>query len=329
MSGQAPDTDGEAGEFWLFGYGSLIWKPPPHFGNSSFSAFGSHSLTTFRALDRRIPGWVTGYVRRFWQASQDHRGTPEAPGRVVTLISRSYWEQLTDHHDSAPDKVWGVAYRIKADRVAEVREYLDIREINGYTIHYTPFHPAPPATHTTSTSKTATDADAGADADLTTLPDYPIRTLVYIGTPDNDQFVGPQDPQLLAEHIFRSSGPSGQNRDYLLGLEAALDELSPESGDEHVTDLSNRLRAVIAREEGAEKGGDGVGAGGEKGVRDDGKVLSPSLPVASVSGATTTSTGDVVSSSPVLQREQQHHEQPHDFKKVSSIDEQEETEKSS
>ncbi|KAK4144678.1 ChaC-like protein-domain-containing protein [Dichotomopilus funicola] len=266
MSGQAPDTDGEAGEFWLFGYGSLIWKPPPHF-------------------DRRIPGWVTGYVRRFWQASQDHRGTPEAPGRVVTLISRSYWEQLTDHHDSAPDKVWGVAYRIKADRVAEVREYLDIREINGYTIHYTPFHPAPPATHTTSTSKTATDADAGADADLTTLPDYPIRTLVYIGTPDNDQFVGPQDPQLLAEHIFRSSGPSGQNRDYLLGLEAALDELSPESGDEHVTDLSNRLRAVIAREEGAEKGGDG--------------------------------------------REQQHHEQPHDFKKVSSIDEQEETEKSS
>ncbi|KAI1750987.1 hypothetical protein F4782DRAFT_507645 [Xylaria castorea] len=36
-------------EFWLFGYGSLIWKPPPHY-------------------DRQIPGWVTGYVRRFWQA---------------------------------------------------------------------------------------------------------------------------------------------------------------------------------------------------------------------------------------------------------------------
>ncbi|KAL2256833.1 hypothetical protein VTK26DRAFT_1050 [Humicola hyalothermophila] len=45
----AQDPGAEADALWLFGYGSLIWKPPPHF-------------------DRRIPGWVTGYVRRFWQA---------------------------------------------------------------------------------------------------------------------------------------------------------------------------------------------------------------------------------------------------------------------
>lgn len=189
-------------EFWIFGYGSLIWKPPPHY-------------------DRRIPGWVTGYVRRFWQASQDHRGTPTAPGRVVTLIERSFWASLADAHDSAPEKVWGTAYRIKAEHVAEVSQYLDIREINGYTIHYTPFHPA----------------DGSA----------PIRTLVYIGTPDNDQFVGPQDPQALAEHIQRSEGPSGLNRDYLLGLKTALDELSPDSGDAHVTDLSDRLREIERR----------------------------------------------------------------------------------
>ncbi|OBR05005.1 ChaC-like protein [Colletotrichum higginsianum IMI 349063] len=185
-----------SGEFWLYGYG-------------------------------RIPGWVTGYVRRFWQASnpifsQDHRGTPEAPGRVVTLIERSFWERLTDHHDSAPDRVWGVAYRIKADKVAEVKDYLDIREINGYTIHYAPFFPA--------------------DGSET------IRTLVYIGTPDNDQFVGPQDPQELATHIRKSRGPSGLNIDYLLGLEKALDELSPESGDVHITDLSDRVRTIMAAE---------------------------------------------------------------------------------
>lgn len=150
--------------------------------------------------------------------SEDHRGTPEAPGRVVTLIERSFWETLTDHHDSAPDKVWGVAYRIMPERVAEVKEYLDIREINGYSIHYTPFHPA----------------DGSP----------PIRTLAYIGTPDNEQFVGPQDPQVLARHILASRGPSGPNNEYLYNLDTALNELSPESGDVHVADLAGRVRAL-------------------------------------------------------------------------------------
>jgi cation transport regulator ChaC len=147
---------------------------------------------------------------------------------VVTLIERSYWAQLTDHHDSAPERVWGVAYRIVPERVAEVKDYLDIREINGYTIHYTPFHPAPGLNPTTLPSR------------------VPMRTLVYIGTPENDQFVGPEDPQKLVDVIYRSHGPSGPNPDYLFGLEKALDELSPESGDEHVTDLSNRLREIMA-----------------------------------------------------------------------------------
>jgi glutathione-specific gamma-glutamylcyclotransferase len=152
--------------------------------------------------------------------SQDHRGTPEAPGRVVTLIERSFWETLNDRHDSGSDKVWGTAYRIEASKVAEVREYLDIREINGYTIHYTPFYPAD-----------------GSPS---------IKTLVYIGTPDNDQFMGPQEPQRLAEHIWKSEGPSGLNKDYLLALDKALEDLSSESGDGHVKDLASRVRAIDA-----------------------------------------------------------------------------------
>ena len=111
-----------------------------------------------------------------------------------------------------------MAYRIKAENVEEVRQYLDIREINGYTIHYTPFQPADGS--------------------------QPIRTLVYIGTPDNEQFVGPQDPQKLAEHIYDSIGPSGLNKDYLLSLNDALQGLSPESGDEHILDLSLRVRQL-------------------------------------------------------------------------------------
>ncbi len=48
----------------------------------------------------------------------------------------------------------------------------------------------------------------------------------------------------LAEHIQRSEGPSGLNKDYLLSLEVALDNLSLESGDEHVKDLADRVRLL-------------------------------------------------------------------------------------
>ncbi|KAG5977987.1 hypothetical protein E4U55_006445 [Claviceps digitariae] len=184
-------TAQEPREFWIFGYGI---KPPIDMTNTSAT-------------------------------SEDHRGTPDAPGRVVTLLERPFWETLTEDHHSAPNQVWGVAYRIPPEKVSQVKAYLDIREINGYSIHHTPFHPA-------------------ADADARKSPGRIIKTLVYIGTPDNEQFVGPQHPEELARHIFRSRGPSGLNRDYLYGLDDALRELSPESRDEHVSDLARRVRCL-------------------------------------------------------------------------------------
>lgn len=158
--------------------------------------------------------------------SEDHRGTPEAPGRVVTLIERSYWEQLNDTHHEAPYQVWGVAYRIKPDYVAEVKEYLDIREINGYSVHHKPFHPA----------------DGSG----------PIRALVYIGTPDNEQFVGVQEPNSLAAHIARSHGPSGPNSEYLLNLNTALEKLGADSSDVHISDLSQKVAAILKKNAAAE-----------------------------------------------------------------------------
>lgn len=142
-----------------------------------------------------------------------------------------------EQHASAPPRVWGAAYRIPAKHVPEVKEYLDIREINGYSIQYTPFKQDMSATYQTVH---AANGEVGVPTQ--------IKCLVYIGLPDNPQFLGPQDPQALAEHIVKSRGPSGENIDYLYQLEEALNGLSKESGDEHVSDLARRCRKIQARQ---------------------------------------------------------------------------------
>ncbi len=82
---------------WVFGYGSLIYK------------------VDFPYLEREIAS-ITGWQRRFWQGSHDHRGTPQAPGRVVTLLP-------------APGVICkGVAYLVEP----VVFKHLDHREKNGY-----------------------------------------------------------------------------------------------------------------------------------------------------------------------------------------------------
>ncbi|KAI5815441.1 ChaC-like protein-domain-containing protein [Pyronema omphalodes] len=152
--------------------------------------------------------------------------TSHSPGRVVTLITRQFWETLGDHHE-ADEKVWGTLYRIPRDKVESVKEYLDIREINGYSIHYVDVYQEEPL-----------------------LP--PIKALVYIGTPTNPQFVpltsGVPSEESLASHIYASRGPSGENREYLYKLHMALEELCPESSDNHVRSLFRKVAIMEAEE---------------------------------------------------------------------------------
>lgn len=135
-------------------------------------------------------------------------------------------------HVSPPEeRVWGAAYHIPAEHAEDVRSYLDIREINGYSLHSTPFFVA--------------DSAKAGSGDLD-LRQNVIECLVYIGLPTNPQFVGPQDPEALAKHILRSIGPSGENKEYLYMLDDALEHLSPESEDQHIEDLVARCRRLEA-----------------------------------------------------------------------------------
>lgn len=62
--------------------------------------------------------------------------------------------------------------------------------------------------------------------------------------PENPQFLGPLLPQDIAQTINARIGPSGENREYLLHLQDALESLSADSHDEHIADLARRVRAM-------------------------------------------------------------------------------------
>lgn len=168
---------------WIFGYGSLVWRP-------AFS------------YRQRRPGFITGYTRRFWQSSTDHRGTPEAPGRVVTLLEE-------------PGAVcWGMAYQVAADDADEVLRALDHREKNGYQrVH-------------TEVILSGQEQDGAAR----------IRALVYIATADNPHYLGPQPLEEIARVVRACHGPSGSNREYVLRLAAALADM--DASDPHVAALA-------------------------------------------------------------------------------------------
>ena len=149
---------------WLFAYGSLIWRPDIDY-------------------DERVAARLPHWARRFWQGSSDHRGTPDAPGRVVTLVP-----QQGDHCD-------GVAYRLLGSSLPSVLSYLDHREKNGYR-----------------RERLTLMLSDGRRVDGFT----------YVADSGNEAWLGETTLCAMARHITRSHGPSGSNLEYLLNLDDAL-----------------------------------------------------------------------------------------------------------
>lgn len=91
----------EQGCVRVFGYGSLVWRP------------------NFPVM-RELHGFIRGHARRFYQASPDHRGTPQAMGRVCALIK-------------APgETTHGSLFEIALEDASTVLDDLFFREKAGY-----------------------------------------------------------------------------------------------------------------------------------------------------------------------------------------------------
>lgn len=173
---------------WLFGYGSLIWRPD-------------------FAYNRSRVAWVDGWVRRFWQGSHDHRGIPEAPGRVVTLIP------------ALGQRCGGLAYEIDTKQAEEIFAALDYREKNGYdrcaaTLFF--------------------DVDNKQSA----------QGIFYVANESNHAFLGDSSIRSIAEQIQKASGPSGANSEYLRLLAQALRQHKID--DDHVFELERELELLQA-----------------------------------------------------------------------------------
>lgn len=193
---------------WIFGYGSLIWKIDFPYKS-------------------KVVGYVQNYIRRFWQGSEDHRGVPGKPGRVVTIVESK----------DPSDLVWGVAYEIAEEKLGWVKDHLDRREKGGYRLEPALFTPVEELYE-------------------------PFKVEIYIGSKDNPNYLGPAEDDEMALQISASQGVSGSNADYLFELARAMKDIAPHATDAHLFGLERKVKDILTNEvDGRE-----VISGGEDGM---------------------------------------------------------------
>ena len=196
-----------ADNIWIFGFGSLVHTPGFAYTEKATVGVASKGLTLApsRPSDAHsrpaylpslvLQGYIRGWRRVWWQGSTDHRGTPEFPGRTVTLTPE---EGAT---------CWGVAYKLAGDAAQQMEtlRYLEWREKQYDHRAYV----------------TLWD---GEGEDAVKVVEHEL--LCYVATGDlgrNPNFLGEAESlEALAGQVVRAVGPSGKNAEYVLDFRDAV-----------------------------------------------------------------------------------------------------------
>ncbi len=206
---------------FVFGYGSMIWRPPEG-----------------AKIARQFPAKIRGFSRRFWMQSCDHRGTPERPGRVVTLIKCPPTQQAGEENGSHQDEdsVAGVVFEL--ENFEHIIGDLDYRERHGYTRTIADVESLDGAVNEEchvyyyDVANAEKTTEEGA---FQPTSSQPTTALMYGEFTDE-----------TAKVIAASVGPSGPNSEYLYKLCDGIESMcgSLEKSDPYLHNLRRRVREI-------------------------------------------------------------------------------------
>eukprot|EP00457_Paulinella_chromatophora_P010206 gb/GEZN01010300.1/.p1 GENE.gb/GEZN01010300.1/~~gb/GEZN01010300.1/.p1 ORF type:complete len:337 (+),score=14.26 gb/GEZN01010300.1/:72-1082(+) len=186
----------------IFGYGSLIFKPD----------FDPKSIV------QKYPSMIKGYKRRFWQSSNDHRGTENDPGLVATILKDSHPDLMSENllSQTSDGSVVGMIYELR--NLSVLLPALDRREKHGYT-------------RTVVQTFTPDGKPQG-------------KAVVYFTDVNNcPAYRGPRTKDKVAETIISATGPSGPNIDYFFSLYKFLRD--HDFPDDHMDELMVMVRTKL------------------------------------------------------------------------------------
>lgn len=152
------------GDVWVFAYGSLMWNP--------ISAFDSRRIAT-------LHGWHRSFCIRLIAG----RGTPEQPGRMLSL--------------EAGGSTQGVALRLSSDTLGEELRILWIREM-------------------------VTGAYRPTWAPVTLDDGTQVSAIAFVAEPDGLQYEADARAASIAPLMAVATGLFGSNAEYVFQLQRAL-----------------------------------------------------------------------------------------------------------